>query len=66
MCCPQLPFFPPLQRAEDFTEEVCRALICGAAGEGGMPDATIHSVRPWTMSAEVLAPRHHPTASPFL
>ena len=51
--CPQLPFFLPLQRAEEFTEEVCRALIHSAAGQAALPDLTVHSIRPWTMSAEV-------------
>lgn len=51
--CLQLPFFPPLQRAEEFTEEVCRALIRSAAGQAPLPDLAVHSIRPWTMSAEV-------------
>jgi len=54
----QVPFFPPLQRHEAFTPAVCRQLINEAitpdgGGERLAPDLAIHSVRPWTMSAEV-------------
>lgn len=55
----QVPFFPPLQSATDFTVDVCRQLLAAAIDpnqteRGSLAaDLTIHSVRPWTMHAEV-------------
>lgn len=49
----QLPFFPPIQRAEQFTPARCVDILRGAAGAGArsLDDLTVRSARPWTMSA---------------
>jgi hypothetical protein len=55
----QVPFFPPLQSSESFTTDVCRQLLAEAIGtadsksESLLADLEIHSIRPWTMHAEV-------------
>ena len=54
-----MPFFPPLQSSDSFTLDVCRQLLAEAIGATGgtrdllMADLAIHSIRPWTMHAEV-------------
>lgn len=48
----QVPFHPPLQLADSFSNERCLRLLEAAAGLP-LPDACIRSVRPWTMHAEV-------------
>ncbi|KAI9034245.1 FAD binding domain-containing protein [Hyaloraphidium curvatum] len=54
----QVPYYPPHQRPEDFSEPRCRDLVLAAAfGSSSrpaeLPDLTIETVRPWTMSALV-------------
>ncbi len=65
----QVPFFPPLQRLEDFTPERCAALVTAAAGltsDGGTTTSSsssssrfggsgpqLRSVRSWVMGAEI-------------
>jgi hypothetical protein len=55
----QVPFFPPLQSSDSFTPDVCRQLLAEAIGSTDgtrellMDDLDIHSIRPWTMHAEV-------------
>jgi hypothetical protein len=58
-CILQVPFFPPLQSSDSFTTDVCRQLLAEAIGtansksESLLADLEIHSIRPWTMHAEV-------------
>jgi len=47
----QVPFFPPLQSAADFTASVAEDLVQRAAGEA--VDVRIANVRAWKMSAQV-------------
>ncbi|KAK3254279.1 hypothetical protein CYMTET_35807 [Cymbomonas tetramitiformis] len=47
----QIPYFPPNQQPEDFTEERCRSMILSALGHKAPLE--ILEIRPWTMSAEV-------------
>eukprot|EP00879_Flechtneria_rotunda_P014527 GHRR01015181.1.p1 GENE.GHRR01015181.1~~GHRR01015181.1.p1 ORF type:complete len:482 (+),score=184.32 GHRR01015181.1:329-1774(+) len=64
----QVPYFPPLQSAHDFTPERCQQLIAAAAGQSlhdrqqhlaavrgtsGPGALQLHSVKTWVMSAEV-------------
>ncbi len=54
VCGAQVPYFPPTQSLADFSEEVCARLLAAAIGDGGEAVAIgIHSVRAWTMHAEV-------------
>lgn len=50
MC--QVPFFPPLQRAEQYTVAKCRSILEAAAGMA-LPDLDVRAARPWTMHAQV-------------
>lgn len=54
----QIPFFPPVQHPADFSDAVCRSLLAAAAGVP-LPDVTIHTIRPWSMHAQV-ADRYSP------
>ncbi|GAX80176.1 hypothetical protein CEUSTIGMA_g7614.t1 [Chlamydomonas eustigma] len=49
----QVPFFPPLQSIDEFTEDVCLSIIQAASGLSNLVDVQIKQVRTWTMSAEV-------------
>lgn len=62
----QVPYFPPLQSAEQFTPALCSELIRAAAGftqqqqqQQGQPirqaaeGLAVHSIKQWVMSAEV-------------
>lgn len=52
----QLPYFPPLQSVDDFSPARCVALLQAAAGVApGSLSMNIHSVRTWTMHAQVAA-----------
>lgn len=48
----QMPYFPPLQSAADFTEQACIDLVRRAAGDSSLP-VKVLTVRPWAMSAAV-------------
>ena len=55
-----VPFFPPLQRAEDFDDAHFRKVLSAAVGtdvgdgrSGSALDFELHSMRPWTMRSEV-------------
>ena len=47
----QIPYFPPLQHASDFTPDVCRAVVRRAAGDAELV-VTLKTVKAWAMSAE--------------
>lgn len=50
----QLPFFPPAQRADDFSRADAERAVRSAAGPGAdLSDLKICEVRPWTMAAGV-------------
>lgn len=52
----QLPYFPPLQSVEDFSPARCAALLKAAVGTRlDTLRMDIHSVRTWTMHAQVAA-----------
>ncbi|GAQ79756.1 Monooxygenase involved in coenzyme Q (ubiquinone) biosynthesis [Klebsormidium nitens] len=48
----QIPFYPPQQRPEEYTPEVCRDMIQKAIGDANSP-VLVRSIRPWTMTAQV-------------
>ncbi|MEI6251844.1 MAG: FAD-dependent monooxygenase [Mycobacteriaceae bacterium] len=48
----QIPYFPPVQRLEDFTAEDCRRRIRDALGDMELA-VDIHSVQSWAMTAQV-------------
>lgn len=48
----QFPYFPPLQRLEDFTADDCRRRIRDAVGQRDLA-VDIHSVQSWAMTAQV-------------
>jgi len=48
----QIPYFPPVQRLEDFTADVCRRRIRDAVGVMELA-VDIHSVQSWAMMAQV-------------
>ncbi|KAH9315639.1 hypothetical protein KI387_024266 [Taxus chinensis] len=48
----QIPFYPPQQRFEDFSTEVCREFISNLIGYDHV-DLEIKSIKPWAMHAEV-------------
>ena len=54
----QVPYFPPLQQASDFTIMVCAKLVRASLGisDPAFP-VHVHSVRPWAMSAQVCCMR---------
>ncbi len=50
----QVPYFPPTQSLADFPPEECARLLAAAIGDGGeAEELRIHSIRAWTMHAEV-------------
>lgn len=49
----QIPYFPPLQTADDFTRGVCEQLVQRTAGGAPLADLEVRTVRPWAMSALV-------------
>ena len=48
----QIPYFPPVQRLEDFTADECRRRIRDALGDRDL-GVDIHSVQSWAMTAQV-------------
>jgi hypothetical protein len=48
----QVPYFPPTQTKADFPPEVCKGMLRAATGVFAM-DLDVHSIRMWTMHAEV-------------
>jgi hypothetical protein len=48
----QVPFFPPMESAADFTKVECRRRLELAAGTA-LTDLEILQVLPWTMHAQV-------------
>ena len=48
----QFPYFPPVQRLEDFTADDCRRRIRDALGQSDLA-VDIHSVQSWAMTAQV-------------
>jgi 2,4-dichlorophenol 6-monooxygenase len=48
----QIPYFPPVQRLEDFTADDCRRRIRDAVGDRELA-VDIHSVQSWAMTAQV-------------
>ncbi|MDZ4684612.1 MAG: FAD-dependent monooxygenase [Planctomycetaceae bacterium] len=48
-----VPYFPPQQRAEDFTEPMCLDLIAHALGTRDLPDLRLCDASPWVMSARM-------------
>ncbi len=47
-----IPYYPPWQKPEDFTEEFFKERIRGAVG-ADLPELEIASISPWRMSAQV-------------
>ncbi|KAL6782028.1 hypothetical protein ACKKBF_B10380 [Auxenochlorella protothecoides x Auxenochlorella symbiontica] len=50
----QIPYFPPLQSAADFTPGACSRLVAAAIGDPAVP-VELRTVRPWAMSGLVAA-----------
>ena len=48
----QVPFYPPVQQLEQFTDAFCKDLILKASGLNEL-HIVVKSVRSWTMSAQV-------------
>lgn len=48
----QIPYFPPVQRLEDFTADICRREIRDAVGDRELA-VDIHSVQSWAMTAQI-------------
>ena len=48
----QVPFYPPVQQLEQFTDAFCKDLILKASGLDEL-HIVVKSVRSWTMSAQV-------------
>ncbi|XP_068665588.1 uncharacterized protein [Aristolochia californica] len=48
----QIPFYPPQQRMEDFSSEVCKEIILKLVGQK-LEDVSVKDVKPWVMHAEV-------------
>ncbi len=48
----QIPYFPPVQRLEDFTADECRRRIHDALGDNTLP-VDVYSVQSWAMTAQV-------------
>jgi len=49
----QFPYFPPVQRLQDFTADDCRRRIRDAVGQGDLA-VDIHSMQSWAMTAQVV------------
>jgi len=53
----QVPIFPPLQKASDYTPAACLAMVRAALGIADPAfDVDVRSVRGWAMSAQVFYP----------
>ncbi|KAH0753984.1 hypothetical protein KY290_024254 [Solanum tuberosum] len=48
----QVPFYPPQQKLEDFSSEMCKRLIFKLAGLE-LVDVNVMDIKPWVMHAEV-------------
>ncbi|KAG9446658.1 hypothetical protein H6P81_012786 [Aristolochia fimbriata] len=48
----QIPFYPPQQKIEDFSSEVCKEIILKLVGQK-LEDVCVKDVKPWVMHAEV-------------
>jgi 2,4-dichlorophenol 6-monooxygenase len=48
----QIPYFPPVQRLEDFTADNCQCKIRDALGDRELA-VDIHSVQSWAMTAQI-------------
>jgi 2-polyprenyl-6-methoxyphenol hydroxylase-like FAD-dependent oxidoreductase len=48
-----VPYFPPQERAEDFSPETCKELIYTALGTRDVPDLELCHVGPWLMAARM-------------
>ncbi|XWS63821.1 hypothetical protein CRYUN_Cryun06bG0134900 [Craigia yunnanensis] len=48
----QIPFYPPQQKLEDFSPEICKKLIFKLVGRE-LSDIDLIDVKPWVMHAEV-------------
>ncbi|KAM3304086.1 2,4-dichlorophenol 6-monooxygenase [Capsicum chacoense] len=48
----QVPFYPPQQKLEDFSSEMCKRLIFKLVGRE-LPDINVMDIKPWVMHAEV-------------
>eukprot|EP00890_Picochlorum_soloecismus_P004719 jgi/Picsp_1/5248/NSC_02610-R1_protein len=48
----QIPYFPPLQGAEEFSDAVCKSIIRDISGDQSLSVA-VHAVKPWAMGAAV-------------
>ncbi|CAL5395988.1 unnamed protein product [Camellia sinensis] len=48
----QIPFYPPQQKLEDFTSEICERLIFELVGQA-LADIDVIDIKPWVMHAEV-------------
>ncbi|KAL7241199.1 hypothetical protein ACSBR2_006763 [Camellia fascicularis] len=48
----QIPFYPPQQKLEDFTSEICESLIFKLVGQA-LADVDVIDIKPWVMHAEV-------------
>ena len=48
----QVPYFPPLQGAEEFSTAVCQSIIREISGDQSLSVA-VHAVKPWEMGAAV-------------
>lgn len=48
----QVPFYPPQQKLEDFSSEMCKRLIFKLAGLE-LADVNVMDIKPWVMHAEV-------------
>ena len=56
MLAVQVPIFPPLQKASDYTPAACSAMVRAALGIADPAfDVDVRSVRGWAMSAQVFA-----------
>ncbi|GLT86616.1 hypothetical protein SLE2022_047460 [Rubroshorea leprosula] len=48
----QIPFYPPQQKLEDFSPEICKKLIVKLVGRE-LSDIDVIDIKPWVMHAEV-------------
>jgi 2-polyprenyl-6-methoxyphenol hydroxylase-like FAD-dependent oxidoreductase len=54
ICTLQIPFYPPQQQFEEFTEEVCKGIIYDAAGTRDI-EIEVKTIKKWSMHAQVAA-----------
>jgi len=59
----QIPYFPPLQGAEEFSDAVCESIIRDISGDRSL-SVTVHAVKPWAMGAAVAT--HYRKGNVFL